>query len=53
MEKQYLFEQGKVYFHPDNNNKLIDQLINFPNVLHDDLCDSCIMTLQENNNYFT
>lgn len=38
LEKQYLFEQWKIFFKSNWNEKLVNQLLDFPNVLHDDLC---------------
>jgi predicted phage terminase large subunit-like protein len=46
LEWQYLFEQGKVYFHPEQTEKLVNQLLDFPNVLHDDLVDSFVYSLK-------
>lgn len=45
MEKQFLFEQWKVYFYPDNTDDLVKQLLDFPNVLHDDLVDVLVYSL--------
>ena len=39
LEKQFLFEQWKVYFKNTWNEKLINQLLDFPNIMHDDLVD--------------
>lgn len=46
MEKQYLFEQWKVYFNIENTWILVNQLLEFPNVLHDDLVDSLVYWLE-------
>lgn len=46
MEKQHLFEQWKVFFNTQGTNELISQLLDFPNVLHDDLTDSLVYSLE-------
>lgn len=45
LEHQYLFEQGKVYFKPWATDSLVKQLLDFPNVLHDDLVDSLVYSI--------
>jgi predicted phage terminase large subunit-like protein len=39
MEKQSLFEQWKVFFNSNWTTDLVSQLLDFPNVLNDDLVD--------------
>lgn len=46
MEKQSLFEQGKVFFSTENTGNLVSQLLDFPNVLHDDLVDAFEMSME-------
>lgn len=51
MEKQYLFEDWKVYFAPGTED-LVEELVAFPNVEHDDRVDSMRMALHISNNDF-
>lgn len=51
MEKQYLFEDWKVYFAPGLED-LVEELVAFPNVEHDDRVDSMRMALHISNNDF-
>ena len=51
MEKQYLFEDWKVYFAPGTED-LVEELLAFPNVEHDDRVDSMRMALHISNNDF-
>ena len=46
LEKQFLFEQWKIYFKNTWNDKLINQLLDFPNVIHDDLVDGFTQGLE-------
>jgi hypothetical protein len=48
-----IFEMGKVYFLPDHPQQtdLINQLINFPSVAHDDMHDSLEMCLAHLKSY--
>lgn len=48
MEKQALFEQGKIFF-SRQCSKLIDELLAFPNWEHDDCVDSLVYWLDESN----
>ncbi len=45
-EKQYLFEQQRVFF-SKNTEELVNQLVNFPNVPHDDLVDAMVYSLED------
>lgn len=51
MEKQHLFEDGKVFFAPGLED-LVEELVAFPNVEHDDRVDSMRMALHISNNDF-
>jgi len=50
-EKQYLFEQQRVFF-TNNNQELIEQLVNFPNVKNDDLVDAMLFSLEDKRNAY-
>lgn len=52
MEKQWLFEQGKIFFSSDGTNDLVTQLIDFPNVLHDDLVDAFVYSIEDKKKSF-
>lgn len=53
MEKQMLFEDKKVYFSPWYwNEKLVDQLLEFPNGEHDDRIDAMLLSYQITNKSF-
>lgn len=53
MEKQVLFEDKKVYFAPGFwNEKLVDQLLEFPNWEHDDRIDAMLLSYQVQNKSF-
>jgi len=53
MEKQVLFEDKKVYFAPWYwNDKLIEQLLSFPNGEHDDRIDAMLLAMQSTNKSF-
>lgn len=45
LEHQYLFEQNKVFFKSWSCDDLVKQLLDFPNVLHDDLVDSFVYSI--------
>jgi predicted phage terminase large subunit-like protein len=48
LEKQVLFEDKKVYFVPWYwNDKLIEQLLVFPNGEHDDRIDAMLLAMQQ------
>jgi len=47
MEKQYIFEQWKIWFKTEWTESLINQLLEFPNVIHDDLVDSLVYSIRK------
>ena len=47
LEWQYLFEQWKVFFNPEWTEALVKQLLDFPNVLYDDLVDSMVYSFRK------
>ena len=53
LEKQVLFEDKKVFFAPWYwNDKLIEQLLVFPNWEHDDRIDAMLLAMQQQNKSF-
>ena len=53
MEKQMLFEDKKIFFAPWYwNDKLVDQLLAFPNWEHDDRIDAMLLAITEQNKSF-
>ena len=53
MEKQMLFEDKKVFFADWYwNDKLIEQLLSFPNGEHDDSIDAMLLSMQQQNKSF-
>ncbi len=53
MEKQVLFEDKKVYFAPWYwNDKLVEQLLSFPNGEHDDRIDAMLLAMQKSTKSF-
>ena len=44
-EKEWLFEQWRVYFKKEKTKDLVEQLITFPNSTHDDLVDAMVYWL--------
>lgn len=47
VEKQHLFEQWKVFFYTQWTQTLVDQLLEFPNVAHDDLVDAMVYSFNK------
>lgn len=52
MEHQWDIEEGLVKFHPDRCEVLVQQLVNMPNVDHDDLVDAMVYSLKAMSTWF-
>lgn len=52
LERQYLFDKWEIFFNNENTWTLINQLLDFPNVQHDDLVDWMIYSFQKNDKKF-
>lgn len=53
MEKQMLFEDKKIFFADwYGNDKLVEQLLSFPNGEHDDRIDALLLSIQQTNKSF-
>ena len=52
MEKQILFEDKRIYFKPETTTELVDELLEFPDGVHDDYIDSMLFWLYEREKKF-
>jgi len=52
MEWQWEFEQGNIYFNREKTFDLVDQLLQFPDVQHDDLVDAMVYSFRKTKKSF-
>jgi len=52
MEWQGEFEQGNIYFNREKTFDLVDQLLQFPDVQHDDLVDAMVYSFRKTKKSF-